>query len=91
MVWPNAEAQSWLLWVASAMEAASSRWSEARLWAVQQVWQLQQELMVPWVLAPALSRAPLSWCSGLLFFLGLQAQSPGRLASLVAVLVYIRA
>ena len=27
----------WLPWVASVMEAASSRWSEARLWAVLQV------------------------------------------------------
>ena len=55
-VWPNVEAQHSLPWVASAMEAASSRWSEARLWAVQQVWQLQQEPTVPCVLAPALSR-----------------------------------
>ena len=46
-VWPNAEAQPWLPWVASVMEAASSRWSEGRLWVVQQVWQLQQELTVP--------------------------------------------
>ena len=73
------------------MEAAASRWSGARQWAEQQVWQLQQEQTIPQVLALALSRALLSWCLGLLFFLGLQAQSPGRLASLVAVLAYIRA